>query len=1187
MSAQYSNTLRGALLGATAIVAIAGAEPVAAQTIQVSIAAQDLGPALQSFALKNNLEILYAPELVSNLRTQGARGAYSPEEAMRQLLRGTGLTFSQPSANVFVLRRASAPAGASRVSLTQEGPATVSQSRAATSETARASLNGTITSAETGAPIPGAIVTVVGTDITATTDDSGNFRFLAIPVGEQELAIDYVGSPTQVERVLVEQGTTSRVQLTFAKSNKIVVVGFVNALQRALNQQRSAANNSTVVSADEFGNFPAETVSEGLRRVPGVAFGRAEDTGEGSRITIRGFSSEAINVQVNGVDLQGTNFERTIDLSGYLAENISEVTIHKSLLPSHEATGSGGLVEIETKSGLDYGAFHLSGGIEHEFTPESGFGGEWQANGVIGGQLTSNFGVAATIAYRDTDRTNYDIFDNSGGTTPPVWPDGYSSNTFVPADIQFPFDPEFDERLHSALTYITRDREETNLAASFNAAWDIADHTRLRLDLQHNERDATTFFSRSAVQYLTALITTPVPELGDEVRRRRVLSSLRPGLSLQESDSNLISQSVSFRGDTNIERWTFRYKGAYLHARAKSSNNSMTLLGDTFTNLTDLIDPTTIETAPDAAGNPRIIDGGFVLAPNGVPVPALTQQGFDLLGDPSIYRVSSAARSITNSPTNAWIFEGSARFSPESFLDYVEVGGKYDRSKRSALDDAFAANVASLQSINSYNAIAGRNTYVSDIGGDLLLMTGLSRIGLGAFAVPSVSQAGNAQIFSALDDLLEDDPTTPLNEQRFTFTDISDADPILDATAQRPAGSLEERLAGYVETHLVLGDFDLIGGARIERTKRSGTAISIPAVTLNTPTFQREPRETFVAAGLVDFVDLETSDTTITPSFLLNYRPIDEIVARLGYFRSTVNPSIQMLRRQTQYFIDLRPAFNQVTVREGNPDLEPSKTDNWDFDVAYYFRDSPGLVRFGAFYKKISNNFTNVFVQDVPDSAVRQRVLDYFAPLAESRPDLIAFNDETEFLFSRPENGEGGTIWGLEAELTRQFTFLPGFLSGFGFTGNVTYTNGDFPTLVSGRDEDGDPINVSLDRPLADEARWVYNAGLTYSRGGLEGLLIYTHQSATVEAYEIHDLNTVIPSYSTLDMRVSYTFDGPLGGTYTAYIEGNDLLSDADEPDIRRATASTFGRGDASFFFPDLYQFSGGRTVSLGLKARF
>ena len=88
------------------------------------------------------------------------------------------------------------------------------------------------------------------------------------------------------------------------------MLGYRSAIEVALNQQKNADNNSTVVASDLLGGFPAETVSEALRRVPGVAFGRDADTGEGSRITVRGFSSEAINVQLNGLD------RRARDMSG-------------------------------------------------------------------------------------------------------------------------------------------------------------------------------------------------------------------------------------------------------------------------------------------------------------------------------------------------------------------------------------------------------------------------------------------------------------------------------------------------------------------------------------------------------------------------------------------------------------------------------------------------------------------------------------------------------------------------------------------------------------------------------------------------------------------------------------------------------------------------------------------------------
>jgi TonB-dependent receptor len=1202
MTSRFYEIFRAGALAGVAATAIVAAAPAAAQSrASYNIAAQDLGGGLRQLAAAGDIDILYSPSLVANRRTHGLNGTYSPLDALRELLRGTGLTFQQPSPDVFVLRPVAGGPGPSDQG-PAEGQPTGENSRAAATPGAppgaspprasaaigTGSLVGSVIDAATGAPLAGAALSVRGTSMTAISDEHGAYRFPVVPAGPRTIALDYLGAEPQASQVTITPGGQARLDFTIGENdNTIVVTGFVSSIQRALNKERSALNNQTVVSEDLLGGFPAETVSEALRRVPGVAFGRDPDTGEGSRITVRGFSSEAIQVQLNGINLQGTNFTRTIDLSGFLAENISTVTISRSLLPSQEATGSGGFVQIETRSGLDYGDFYLSGDLEGETNPADGFGREFQANGTFGGKITPNFGIVGTIAYRDTHRRNFDIFNNSAGTTPEVLPAGYTSLFFVPFDQLFPFDPEFADRLDSNVTYGQRTRDETNLAASVNVAWDIDDHTRLRLDLQHNDRSAQTFISRAGVQYLTSGVDMPIGELGGEVRRRFVLSSLRPGLILQAQDLNLTTDTASFRGDTHFGRWQFRYQAGYSAARSRSSNNAVTMIGNSLTNLTDLIDPSTIQTAPDSNGNPRVIGGVFVPSPNGIPLPALTDLGRRILFDPATYRVFGATRSITNSPTHAWTASGSARYTPGSFLDYVEAGFKYDRSTRSALDDTFATDVSSLRTLNNFTPISGRNTFLSDLGSGLLQTVALNDIGLGGFSIPSISASGNEAIFRALEGLLVDNPATPFNEARFTLTDAADLDPISDTGGLLPSSSVEAKLAGYLETHFVLGDFDLVGGARIERSNRTGTTISIPSVTLNTPTFQREPRETFVAAGLIDFTDLNETDTTITPSFLLNYRPTRSIVARLGWFRSTVNPSIQLLRREAQYFIDLRPAFNSVELREGNPDLKPSTTDNWDFDVAYYFPDSPGLIRLSLFYKRVNNNFTNVLNASSDSDELRQRALDYFAPLAASRPDLIAYNDDTQFILTRPTNGEGGKIYGGEIEVIRQLNFLPGFLGGFGVIGNLTYTRGDFPTLVSGRDANGDAVNVSLDRPLADEAEWVYNLALTYARGPLEGRLSYTHQSATVALYDVHDLNSIIPHYSTLDLRVSYNFGGPGGGLYTIYFEGNDLLRGANEPDIRAATASAFNRSDASFFFPNTYQFSGGRTFTLGVQAHF
>jgi iron complex outermembrane recepter protein len=59
----------------------------------VNIPAEGLGPALQTLARTFNFQVLYHTEVVGQLRTHGVVGTVSVDEALTQLLRGTGLSY--------------------------------------------------------------------------------------------------------------------------------------------------------------------------------------------------------------------------------------------------------------------------------------------------------------------------------------------------------------------------------------------------------------------------------------------------------------------------------------------------------------------------------------------------------------------------------------------------------------------------------------------------------------------------------------------------------------------------------------------------------------------------------------------------------------------------------------------------------------------------------------------------------------------------------------------------------------------------------------------------------------------------------------------------------------------------------------------------------------------------------------
>ena len=76
------------------IVGLSIADNVHASIKQATnIPAQNLAPALQSLAKDRDFQIVYVSEEIGDRRTGGAVGEYTPEEALKQLLRGTGLTY--------------------------------------------------------------------------------------------------------------------------------------------------------------------------------------------------------------------------------------------------------------------------------------------------------------------------------------------------------------------------------------------------------------------------------------------------------------------------------------------------------------------------------------------------------------------------------------------------------------------------------------------------------------------------------------------------------------------------------------------------------------------------------------------------------------------------------------------------------------------------------------------------------------------------------------------------------------------------------------------------------------------------------------------------------------------------------------------------------------------------------------
>ncbi|GAB5458225.1 MAG: TonB-dependent receptor [Henriciella sp.] len=1167
-----------------------------------------LAAALNTFAAASDLEILFEPSVVMGLKVQPYDETASSLDVLNSMLAGTGLSASEAAPDVFIVAKAEIDEPAVEEPASQiepsAGEATVEPASAPTPATGPIEgatepgfIRGRVVDDGSDRALVGTILTLLETGQKATTNSRGEYRFGAVLPGTYTMAIDYIGTGATTEYVTVEAEETSVVNVRMPYVLRTVTVqSNRSSLSQALSQQRAADNSTTVVSADLLGSFPAENVSEALRRVPGVAFSRNDLTGEGEFITVRGFNAEAINIKLNGVQLNGTGVDRSIDLSGIQGENISQVTINKTLLPSQEANGTGGLVEIETKSGLDYGDRYLSLGVEGEFGEESDFGEESELSGTAAYKFTDTFGVAASLQYRDTGRMN--INTNPTYTTIPVVPDGLTSTNLIPAEANFPFEAAVPNPLQTGGNYFVRDRDETNLTGSLNFAWDVASHTSLRLDLQRNEREQAYEERRATLRGSTASSDMAVPELNDEVRRRTYISGFAPTLGIADEVVDESTEVISFRGETNLGQWDFDYQLGFSETVRERSRDSVSFSNDNNLDEQAMFDANTIQIVLDDVGlvDERVVGGVAGLTADNIPVLNFSEAGLEYAFDPSEYYVSFATRGFNKNITEEWTTGFSSRYNfTSSFMDYLEGGFKYTENERTNSDDNLSNTT--LTSVQSYSrssfALSGR-TYISDFG-QTLDPFNLGVIGAGGVSIPFAASGSASDYLDQIDALTVDDPNTVENEQRFNLTDRADADPLDSSLNPSSLIVTEDRLALYAQASATFGKFDIFGGGRYEELDASGNSITSPSIREASGAFIS--REELASVGLVTYFDSSSTTDNFTPTIIANYRPSENKVFRLAWQRTTVNPDVSQTARPFQVVIDNRATgaattANRATIREANPDLQASVTDNFDLDFSYFFSDNPGLIRLGLFYKKVENNFSNdIRADEETDLDIESRVLDVISPLLVDDPNRIVFDDDTLFLLQRPRNGEGGNIYGAEFEIIRQLDFLPetwpSFLENFNLLANVTWTDSDFPTDTTFFNGNTGRIEVvTEDLPLRGNTEWSGTASVAYEQGGFSGRLIYSSQSEAVTNYTVYNINSITPEFDTLDMRLQYTLDSAIGKT-TFYLEGDNLLAGPETADVRSENGS-FGRDvGTDFAYPTSVQFNGGRTFTLGARVIF
>ncbi|WP_312146263.1 TonB-dependent receptor [Brevundimonas sp.] len=312
-----------------------------------------------------------------------------------------------------------------------------------------------------------------------------------------------------------------------------------------------------------------------------------------------------------------------------------------------------------------------------------------------------------------------------------------------------------------------------------------------------------------------------------------------------------------------------------------------------------------------------------------------------------------------------------------------------------------------------------------------------------------------------------------------------------DYTAQ------EDILAGYGQARFDVGATNITVGLRVEQTKFDGSA----------PTYSIDEDENEVYAT----ANVSRDDTDFFPNLTVRHAFNDNLIGRFALTRSISRPEFnQIVPRRVE---EVDGTELSASFEVGNPDLQPTLSNNVDFGLEYYFA-SLGVVSANAFYKDLTDyRYVLNYQQDVTIGGVTYVDAD----------------------FSTPINAPEGHLMGLELNWQQKFGFLPGWMSGFGVFANFTVTDAEIKT---GQNYGG---RNTFDLPGQSETN--YNAALFYEMAGFSARLSYTKRSDYLEEINADnaDLDLYVEGREQLDFTASYDF----GNGFEVFGEAKNLTDSA------------------------------------------
>ncbi len=910
-------------------------------------------------------------------------------------------------------------------------------------------ISGIVTNKTTGNGLIGAKVEIPSLNRTALVDDTGRYILNGIPAGTHELVVSYSGLDTQRESITVAAGRpivrNFEMGSTVLMLDAFKVASQKEGLSSALTQQRNADNLKNVASMDALADLPNMNATELAIRLPGVTFADPGDEVV-EQISVRGMGGGMTSITIDGGGMSSFSAQgRTTRMTAFTGNMFESLELTKGQTPDRSVDSLGGGVNFKTRSPLSMRekrratvsftarqapSFTEQVPLREQRRTHALFNGSYQEKFAIFGSEVENLAVSINAFYSENAfgfyRTNRD----------------YQRVNTEPAYVW---------------DYRTTDNYNNRMQRSLSTKWDfrITRNSLIKLNLIYNDapepmrRQYTTrAFAGSETTVPNATTSGVVPGFTSRITTIRAVPTAANATSgttapaLIDVSSTLINRDQRLRhmdvgGEHNLgsfdldwaglwSRTRYRYLGAEGVLNNRIGNVPFVGPNGRFNNVAG-----TVASPLDNIVGPNGETGvGWVLDRTESDLyPRFIQNGGLDFTNPNNYRPS--VNGLTTQSGNLdidLIKEARANFRYklpiESFNAFLKTGA------------SIRDHTVELLRVNRRWSYIGRNALPTDPS---------------IVTWDEVKTGRNIPMWEAAEFIQQGQPTNPAlwQEDKYYYYN----------NRNTTSNKVNEVITGYyLMTQGRIGRTGFLGGLRREVTDTTGEGRRRERV-LSTAAEQLADPEGSAERDSSRYKNEGTYGQNF-PSVHLWHDILPDLKARAAWTTGFARPTL------ANYVAAL--AFNDTnqTVTFGNPDLKPTKAQNWDLSLEYYFKHSSSFT-LGWFHKKLEDYI----------------VTDYEIGVVGAGAENGFEGDYTGYTILSRANVGTAYVQGWEISYQQQFRFLPGLLNGLRLNANMTQltSHGDYGGTTYLKDKE---INGFIPRTINVNLAWDYKkvgASISYN----------------------------------------------------------------------------------------------------------